>query len=436
MKQLTSLLLILLLANIFSPLSVATTHAAISHTQQEQTDAPLSNKDILEMISIGLSTEIILAKMKTSACNFDTSTAALRELKKAAVPDAIILAMVQTPTRRFEQPQPTVTTASTTLPSDVAPSVEAIVVPDGTPFTVVTTEEISSKTATEGDPVTFKADEDVLIDNRTVISKGAIVKGTVADAEKSGRIGKGGKLSIRVESVVAVDGQRIKLRASKGREGGDSTGSVIALTLFLSPLFLLKRGSNAKIKAGTKINVYTDEEKRVRVAPVVSNPAEATRVVTPPTPQQAVAPVEPVKQPVSSFPLVEMLSTWSYVKAVATDKDGITSSRVGGSVKFNDDGSTYSQDLQIPAGSSNITYKRAGRFFIRDNNLHLTYMENGALKEDVYNFVFSPELKTLSLELRRPNNSRSTWLLIVKGTEGVSRCTEKGKALFGELVCN
>lgn len=432
MKQLTSLLLIILLTNTFSPLSVATPRTAISHTQQEQTDAPLSNKDILEMIAIGLSTEIILAKIKTSTCNFDTSTAALRELKKAAVPDAIILAMVQTPTRRLEQP--TVTTVSSPLPSDLALSGEAIVVPDGTPFTVVTTEEISSKTATEGDPITFKADEDVIVDNRTVISKGAIVKGTVADAEKSGRIGKGGKLSIRVESVVAVDGQRIKLRASKGREGGDSTGSVIALTLFLSPLFLLKRGSNAKIKAGTKINVYTDEEKRVRVASVASNLVAATQSLTPIT--QPVVQVEPVKQPVSSFPSVEMLSTWSYVKAVATDKDRITSSRVSGNIKFNDDGSTYSQDLQIPAGNSNITYKRAGRFFIRDNNLHLTYMENGALKEDVYSFVFSPELKTLSLELRRTNNSRSTWLLIVKGTEGVSRCTEQGKALFGDFVCN
>lgn len=125
----------------------------------------------------------------------------------------------------------------------------------------------------------------------------------------------------------------------------------------------------------------------------------------------------------------------SLLKAVTTDKDRLVSSRVSGSIRFSDDGLTYSQDFQIPSGSSNIIYKRAGRFFIRDNNLHLTYMENGALKEDVYSFVFSPELKTLSLELRRPNN-KSTWLLIVKGTEGVFRCTEQGKALFGDLVCN
>ena len=37
------------------------------------------------------------------------------------------------------------------------------VLPDGTELTVVTTEEISSKTAVEGDPINFKVDEDVKV---------------------------------------------------------------------------------------------------------------------------------------------------------------------------------------------------------------------------------------------------------------------------------
>jgi hypothetical protein len=79
-------------------------------------------------------------------------------------------------------------------------------------------------------------------------------------------MGKSGKLGIRVESTTAVDGQKIRLRASKGQKGDDKTGSVIALTVLVSPLFLLKRGKDAKIKPGTKITVYTDEEKKVQVA--------------------------------------------------------------------------------------------------------------------------------------------------------------------------
>ena len=140
-----------------------------------------------------------------------------------------------------------------------------VAIPDGTEFDVLTVDEISSKTATEGDPLTFKVAEDVKIDGQVVIAKDAIVKGTVSNAQKSGHMGKSGKLGIRVESTIAVDGQKVRLRASKGKEGDDKTGSVIALTILVSPLFLLKHGKDAKIKPGTKLKVYTDEAVKVKV---------------------------------------------------------------------------------------------------------------------------------------------------------------------------
>jgi|SRR5580765_1422666 len=140
-----------------------------------------------------------------------------------------------------------------------------VTIPDGTEFEVVTVDEISSKTATEGDPLTFKVVDDVKVGGQVVIAKDTIVKGTVSNSQKSGRMGKSGKIGIRVESTLAVDGQRVRLRASKGKEGDDKTGSVIALTILVSPLFLLKHGKDAKIKPGTKIKVYTDEETKVKM---------------------------------------------------------------------------------------------------------------------------------------------------------------------------
>ncbi|GAC1401269.1 MAG: hypothetical protein NVSMB56_16410 [Pyrinomonadaceae bacterium] len=140
-----------------------------------------------------------------------------------------------------------------------------ITIPDGTEFNVETTEEISSKTATEGDPVSFKVSEDLKIQDQVVVKQGSIVKGTISAAQKSGFMGKGGQLSVRIESVLAVDGQKIKLRSSKGREGNNATGSTIALTVLFGPLGLLKKGKEAIIKPGTKIKVYTDEEKKVKV---------------------------------------------------------------------------------------------------------------------------------------------------------------------------
>jgi hypothetical protein len=156
--------------------------------------------------------------------------------------------------------QPTI--ASAQQPA-VQPT-EGVVLPDGTEFTVVTTEELSSKTATEGDPLTFKVDEDVKVNNQIVIAKDSLVKGTVATAKKSGFFGRGGNLGIRIESAMTVDNQKVKLRSAKGKQGDDKTGTTVALVVLFGPLGFLKKGKQAIIKPGTQIKVYTDEEKKVQ----------------------------------------------------------------------------------------------------------------------------------------------------------------------------
>ena len=138
-------------------------------------------------------------------------------------------------------------------------------IPDGTEFTVVTIDEITSKTATEGDLLTFKVAQNVVIDGQVVIAKDTLVKGVVAQAKKAGMMGRGGSLGIRVESVTTVDNQKLKLRSTKGKEGDDKTGTTVALVVLFGPLGFLKKGKNAVIKPGTEIKVYTDEEKKVAI---------------------------------------------------------------------------------------------------------------------------------------------------------------------------
>lgn len=144
-------------------------------------------------------------------------------------------------------------------------SVNVKVIPDGFEFTVVTIDEITSKTAAEGDLLTFKVAEDVKIDGQVVIAKDSLVKGIVAQAKKAGMMGRGGSLGIRVESAMTIDNQKLKLRSSKGKEGDDKTGTTVALVVLFGPLGFLKKGKNAQIKPGTPIKVYTDEEKRVQI---------------------------------------------------------------------------------------------------------------------------------------------------------------------------
>src|ERR1035441_1398810 len=55
--------------------------------------ATLTNDDVMKMVQAKLADAIIVAKVKSSTCQFDTSTDALIKLKGAGVSDAVLEAM-------------------------------------------------------------------------------------------------------------------------------------------------------------------------------------------------------------------------------------------------------------------------------------------------------------------------------------------------------
>ena len=65
-------------------------------TSETRTNA-LTNENVLEMLRAGLGQEVVIAKIKSSACNLDASPTALKELKAANVPEEVVLAMVRAP---------------------------------------------------------------------------------------------------------------------------------------------------------------------------------------------------------------------------------------------------------------------------------------------------------------------------------------------------
>jgi len=54
----------------------------------------LTNAKVVELVKMGLSEALIVAKINKSVCQCDTSTPSIGKLKLAKVPDAVILAMV------------------------------------------------------------------------------------------------------------------------------------------------------------------------------------------------------------------------------------------------------------------------------------------------------------------------------------------------------
>jgi uncharacterized protein DUF2846 len=141
---------------------------------------------------------------------------------------------------------------------------DEIVVAEGTPINVTVAKEVTSKEAKPNDAVDFTVAEDLVINGQVVVRKGTPAVGSVINAEKGGYMGKSGKLAVQVESTTTSDGQKLKLRAAKGREGDDKTNSTMALSM-ISAAFLFRKGGEAKIAPGTVVTVYVAEEKRFRV---------------------------------------------------------------------------------------------------------------------------------------------------------------------------
>ena len=268
MKRLVASILILSLgmAVIASP-SRNQNPPATAVTTQTAPQA-LTNKDILDMMKAGLATEIIIAKIKSSATNFDTSPGALAELKAANVPDNVILAMVKGPSAASAEP----------VPADGVVSV-----PDGTEVEIQLTNNASGEELKVGDVVDFVVVNPIQLNGITIFEKGASARARITTAKRAGHWGKAGKLEWAMQDVMAADGNRIPARFTQ-RLIGDSKGGTVAVaavatTVFLGPLGLLwglKKGKPAIIPAGNRYSVFVHGDTKIK-----GKPAETAAKETP-----------------------------------------------------------------------------------------------------------------------------------------------------------
>ncbi|MBZ5526290.1 MAG: hypothetical protein LAN71_00110 [Acidobacteriia bacterium] len=119
-------------------------------------------------------------------------------------------------------------------------------------------QDLSSKTAVEGDSINLTLDQDLKIGDTVICKAGAKAVGTVTHSKKAGMMGHAGELSMRLEYLLVGD-TRLRLRGSKGKEGQGKEGTAVALTVLFGPIGLLKKGKNIEIKQGTPLAAYTDE---------------------------------------------------------------------------------------------------------------------------------------------------------------------------------
>jgi hypothetical protein len=134
-----------------------------------------------------------------------------------------------------------------------------LVLKEGSEVKLKFADNLSSKTATEGDPVNLILDEDIKIGDAIVAKAGCKAVGTITNSKKAGMMGKAGELNMRIEHLTVGD-ERVKLRGSKGKEGQGKEGTAVALTVLFGPIGLIKHGKNVEVKAGTPLTAYVDND--------------------------------------------------------------------------------------------------------------------------------------------------------------------------------
>jgi hypothetical protein len=269
MKRLVSTILVLSLgmAVVASP---SRNQDPPANTAKSQSVSPaLTNKDVLDMIKAGVTADVIVAKIKSSETNFDTSPAALAELKAANVPDSVMLAMVKGP--------------APGAGSEAAPADGVVNVPDGTEVEIQLTNNASGEELKVGDVVDFVVVGPVQLNGLTIFEKGAGGRARITTAKRAGHWGKAGKLEWAMQDVMAADGNRIPARFTQ-RHIGDSKGGTVAVaavatTVFLGPVGLLwglKKGKPAIIPAGNRYSVFVHGDVKIK-----GKPAETAAKETP-----------------------------------------------------------------------------------------------------------------------------------------------------------
>jgi hypothetical protein len=132
-------------------------------------------------------------------------------------------------------------------------------VPEGTEFPVRLEDTLSSKTTQEGERFTITLTDDVKLSDGTILRAGYRGTGEVVHAEKSGMLGKTGKLDLRL-NYLKIGDQRIRLRGSKSAQGAHNTGAQVVTVVLVGVFAGLIKGHNTEIPKGTSFNAYSDSD--------------------------------------------------------------------------------------------------------------------------------------------------------------------------------
>ena len=155
-----------------------------------------------------------------------------------------------------------------------------VLLPGGTPVSLVTVDEMSSKTHNTGEPITLKVRDDVRVGEVVVIPAGTPAVGQITDARGTGAFGVNGKLEL-APLYLQIAGVTVRLVGSQLARGETDVATVAGLLTTG-----LVSGRSARIRAGSPVGsrVMRDIRLPLEATPVAAAKPVATTPATAPKP--------------------------------------------------------------------------------------------------------------------------------------------------------
>jgi hypothetical protein len=159
-----------------------------------------------------------------------------------------------------------------------------LVVVHGTPVQLVLRQQVSSVDGTAGAPVAMQALDDLVVDGRLIVRKGAPVTASLLKVEKKSLMTAGGRVYLDMEDVATADGGLLALNTveQKGAHVPNHTvykTLVIASMIALSPAgavtSMALRGQEIVLPEGTEMQAWVQADTPLDAAqfPTATPPA-------------------------------------------------------------------------------------------------------------------------------------------------------------------
>lgn len=177
------------------------------------------------------------------------------------------------------EPVPPVASQASEAPSGAAPAAHVstgspdLLLREGTAVKLKLLHSLNSKTVVVDDPLNFSVAEDVVVDGRTVVKKGAVAIGRVRQAKPAGMLGRGAQLALDVQ-YMKVGRIRVPLRGSQARGGQGKKGEMVALVVVFGLSGLVKHGSEIEVKEGSIFTAYVDQDTTCPLLPGATGPGQ------------------------------------------------------------------------------------------------------------------------------------------------------------------